>query len=243
MRYDKHDRLLREYITHVLEEESKETLYNTFVSPFTDVFKTAQASIESVSAHAKAAFKIFMKRIKPRILSVVNQSYDEIFREAKQRVQEVKSKHADVFRATDAALSDDARVVAFMMNPEVFLGATALATVDKHAISSMRKSVFDIMSDSFRRFLSVGDRIARPTSFETVEGRWRREIQKVLNDSTKHLSEDDRLKLAAASGAVVEDTVKETLADRARQGLEEFGMEDSEFGRHMMDLIKKTRGS
>jgi hypothetical protein len=93
-----------------------EALYNTFVAPFTDVLKaTALAGQDILSA----------VRLNVQMLFTLDpDKMDKILGEYDQRHAAIEAKWKPLMDATDAALtSGDAGLVAFVLSPQMYLGA------------------------------------------------------------------------------------------------------------------------
>lgn len=101
-------------------------LIKTFITPFTDVFKTAVASTKMVAANSVAMLQVAFTALISTLIPFIGARYDKIFDARDKRVQKVKDDYKEVFERTDEALaSNDAKFLAFLANPAVFMGASA----------------------------------------------------------------------------------------------------------------------
>jgi len=121
------EQLVRKWVRQILKEsghfrlveQSGEDLANTFIAPFTDVFKTAQVAFKDVLTSAKYTFDVLVT-IDPVKLQALRNNY-------KERKKNIADEYTTVMAPTWEALdSDDVNLVGFMMNPIGYLGAAAI---------------------------------------------------------------------------------------------------------------------
>lgn len=200
------EKLLREYLMHLLEDSfgastlsdagisagdisaaagphgmafgSKEDLKNTFITPFTDVFKTAVGKSKEITRKGRTLLTVGFATILTTLIPVLGARYSEIFRKEKEDINKIRSQYKDVYERTNKALSStDAAFVAFMTAPDLALSALALHKapgVAKDVLSVLTggasDSLFDkVMSNNFgdsARRKSVGESILREVSEE-----------------------------------------------------------------------------
>ena len=110
----------REELTILVEKKKllneDEALYNTFVAPFTDVLKaTALAGQDILNAI----------RLNVEMLVTLDpDKMDKVLAEYDKRHEAIAAKWKPLMEATDAALtSGDAGLVAFVLAPQMYLGA------------------------------------------------------------------------------------------------------------------------
>jgi hypothetical protein len=141
------ERLLREYVRKILSEEmgdyyagdmsgspygyrwgSDEDLYNTFVGPFVDVFKTTVAKTKEVTVKTRTLLWVTLQTILTTIIPFYGYNYTEVFEEEKGRIDKIRGEYKDVFERTDKALgSSDTIALAFMAAPAKALSALAIS--------------------------------------------------------------------------------------------------------------------
>ena len=103
---------------------SGDDLWDTFITPFTDVVQTAIASGLEIGNQALGLFKTIAAGALVQVVPFVDFDYDLIHNKTEERTKEIQSKYKDVFDRTDAALkNNEFKVLSFLLNP----GATMLA--------------------------------------------------------------------------------------------------------------------
>ena len=102
-------------------------LFKTFIEPFTDVFKTAVAGAKAIASDVATALRVGFETIITTVLPFISADYQKIFDRRDERMEKIRADYADVFERTDAALNEDAKLLAFMINPAGFLVGTAAA--------------------------------------------------------------------------------------------------------------------
>ena len=100
-------------------------LLKAFVEPFTDVFKTTVASVKKVTTDAATLLRVAFDVVLTTIIPIYTSDYQAIFDRRDEKMDKIKDEYADVFERTDAALGTDAKLLAFMINPGVFLASAA----------------------------------------------------------------------------------------------------------------------
>jgi hypothetical protein len=146
MRSENDTKLLREYVRHILAEEGgdgggyggygagdmvygasfgdKDSLKNTFITPFTDVFKTAVGQSKELGAKAKTLVKVAFGTIVTTLIPGLGANYAQLFDEEKEKISKIRSEYSEVYKRTDDALGGgDAALLAFMAAPGLTLGA------------------------------------------------------------------------------------------------------------------------
>jgi len=197
--------LLREYVRESLNEESRETLNKIFINPFTDVAKTVAHGVEQLAVSTKVAFKVFVKGMTPAILGMVNETYAEIFSDARSRAREIQSKYSDVFKATDKAFENDAQVLAFFVNPQMFAAAKA---IDNTLLASMHKTAVDIVDKMSKTIMAAGDRTSRASSPEALDRRIRQKFNTFSRRLERGASPED---LEQVKGLAFDETKAATI--------------------------------
>ena len=139
------ERLLREYVKRTLTEEmgdyggpgdmsggygyawgSNEDLYNTFVGPFVDVFKTTLGKTKELAVKTKTLLNVSLNTILTTLIPIYGFNYAKVFDDEKEEIDKIRSEYKDVYDKTDEALgSSDAAMLAFMASPALTIGAWA----------------------------------------------------------------------------------------------------------------------
>lgn len=140
--------LLREYIRRVLSEDegggdvygdlmssdaaggygmhfgNGNDLYNVFVKPFADVVGVAGGKAKELSQKGQTVLRVAFEAIVTTLVPVLKDSYQDIFANEKEKIDQIKSEYSDVYNATwDAFTNNDILVGAFMFRPDLFITA------------------------------------------------------------------------------------------------------------------------
>jgi hypothetical protein len=111
-------------------------LYDTFIKPFVDVAKTAAGKTAELSARAQTAAKVAFETIATTLVPVLSSDYAEIFSAEKKQLDDIKTRYADVYRATRSAFGDnDVMVASLMFAPWAFLSAAFVKKSPAAALS------------------------------------------------------------------------------------------------------------
>jgi hypothetical protein len=142
------EKLLREYVREILTEEdggvsadsygysgggaygmsfgSQEDMYNTFIGPFVDVFKTAAGKSKEVVQKTKTLLHVALASTLTAIIPGFGYNYAEVFDDEKEKIEKIRSEYKDVYEKTDKALSStDASMLAFLASPGLVLSTVA----------------------------------------------------------------------------------------------------------------------
>lgn len=159
--------LLREYVRKTLNEEydgggggspygiaygSPDEMMDTFIGPFTDVFKTAVGKTKEVTRKTKTLLNVSFRTLISSFFPFIGQDYKSVFDEEKADIEKIRSEYKDVYDRTDKALaSNDAAMLAFMANPAVALSAWSVKQtpkVIKGTLSALTGGVSDDVYDN-----------------------------------------------------------------------------------------------
>jgi multidrug efflux pump subunit AcrB len=173
------NKLLRQYVRKVLTEDfggyggdyagigldvdsgpygrsygSNQDLYDAFIGPWVDVFKTAVGKSKEVTRTAWTAVDVVIGAALTSIIPGLGRTYENAFEEEKKDLEKIKSKYKDVYDKTDQALaSTDAAFVAFMSSPALVIGKIAAEkspTVAKEILSVATGGSSDEFIDRIR---------------------------------------------------------------------------------------------
>ncbi|NBW09583.1 MAG: hypothetical protein EBR82_16315 [Caulobacteraceae bacterium] len=140
------ERVLRQYVREVLNEElhtygGNEELINTFISPFTDVFKTAMGKAKEISRSAQTIVSVAIRTILTTFIPFLGEDYKEVFDAEKKDMEKIRAEYKDVYDRNDEALKNsDAGMIAFFVAPELVLGYKGFkggAKVGKELVSTV----------------------------------------------------------------------------------------------------------
>lgn len=185
------EKLLREYLTYLLEDTvgastladagisagdisaaagpygmafgSKEDLKNTFITPFTDVFKTAVGKSKEITRKGRTVLTVGFAAILSTLIPGLSVRYSEIFKEEEKDIDKIKNEYKDVYERTSKALaSTDAAFLAFMSAPDLALTAIAARKapeVAKDTLSILTAGFSDVLFDELmeKNFLDPED--------------------------------------------------------------------------------------
>lgn len=166
------EKLLREYVKRVLTEDdgfvaatdggspygvswgSGEDLFNTFVGPFVDVFKTAAGKSKEIAQRVKTLVLVSFKVVLSALIPVLAQTYADVFDEEKKKIDKIRGEYKEVYDRTESALkSGDAGMLAFMASPAVVVGALAAKKgpgVAKEVLSGLTGGLSDDMAEKIK---------------------------------------------------------------------------------------------
>lgn len=160
-------------------------LLKAFVEPFTDVFKTAVAGAKKITSDIGTLMRVVFEGAVSAIIPGISADYQAIFDRRDEKMAKLESEYADVFERTDAALQDDAKLLAFMANPAVFLAGSAALKAPA----------------ATKELLSVATGGATDDAFENAKAAWQKIERALLSgDITKK-------KAAARKESVYEDLI------------------------------------
>jgi hypothetical protein len=144
-------KLLREYVRKVLTEDfggyggdyagiglnvdsgpygrsygSNQDLYDAFIGPWVDVFKTAVGKTKEVTRTAWTAVDVVIGTVLTSVIPGLGRTYEDAFEEEQKDLKKIRDQYKDVYDKTDSALaSTDAAVLAFMASPALVIGKMA----------------------------------------------------------------------------------------------------------------------
>jgi len=123
-------------------------LMDTFVQPFTDVFKTAVAGAKEITTDVKTLLHVSFRAVISTFLPFIGTRYDDIFEKRDEKIKKIRDEYADVFKRTDETLgSGEAKLFAFMFNPGLFLGGAAASKAPAATKSLLSISTGGISDD------------------------------------------------------------------------------------------------
>lgn len=132
------NQLVLEFIEAVLNENSGNPLYNTFIQPFVDVGTTAAYGVERLSAQVQTVVMGFLFGLPTLFVPFLEYDYESFREEEFERVEQIKKKYEKVFKANlDALQSNDAFGVAFLLAPSQVLAAQLAVKAPYMAIKAL----------------------------------------------------------------------------------------------------------
>ena len=179
--------VLREYVRTVLNEDdgggdayggfdlssnigpygisfgSSKDLYNVFVTPFTDVVKTATGKTKELSVKAQTVAKVAIEGVLSTIIPVLSADYKKIFEKEHQELEKIKSQYKEVYDATWTAFKDnDVAIMAFMYKPTAIIGAKIAQQVPVQTVNLLNILAGGKLDNFFSRVkkaFSLGDTV------------------------------------------------------------------------------------
>lgn len=178
----KNNKLLREYIEHVLLNEDdfggfggdfggpygvdftggdQSKLAKVFVEPFTDVLKTAAGKGKELSTKAQTLAKVAFESIATTLIPVLSSDFDAIFSEDKRQMEKLKAEYKDVYDKTWTAIKDnDVLAAAFMYAPAAMITAGTARKVPVpvlNMINVLAGGKLDSFISKVKKKLSLGN--------------------------------------------------------------------------------------
>lgn len=121
-------------------------LANTFIKPFTDVFKTAYGKSKETLRKARTAVGVGVKAVMQTIIPGYSADFAEMFDKEKEDIAAIRREYQDVYNANREALKGDAELMAFMLAPGAYLGVK-LASKSPEAAKDLASAVSGGLSD------------------------------------------------------------------------------------------------
>jgi len=140
------DELLKEYVCLIVEEDGGGDyggyggmggipagtwgymdyggpLSDIFVKPFVNVFNIAKAGVKEISIRLKTALRVALEVALTTIIPWMDTDYKRIFNNQREALKKFKQEHAELFKQNLLGFSNDAKLVAFMLNPGIYITA------------------------------------------------------------------------------------------------------------------------
>lgn len=111
-----------------------DTSWNDFTKVMGSPGKVKDAiagSIAKVGAKARSLLSVIVRGVPSLVIPFVRTYYDQIYSREAAQMSKIRQKYPDVFKNAGQLFTDDAKMVAFMINPVLMLSAVATdATLD-----------------------------------------------------------------------------------------------------------------
>lgn len=116
--------LLEKYINALIQEAIiKEDLEGAFIDPIADIFKTVSHSIQNIGIRLGSTIKTLINGLPTLFTPFMKVDFESIEKEEEEQLDKLKAKYQDVFDRTESTfVGTDLGPMAFLINPEVFLG-------------------------------------------------------------------------------------------------------------------------
>lgn len=206
--------LLREYVRTVLKEDSDGNPYlgggggmggvggawnaelkdltDTFITPITDIFKTAASETKQMMRRAGTLIWTSIQTILTTFIPTYGYTYEKVFERQEEDLKKIKEEYKDVYERTDKAFrSSDAGLLAFMTTPAIFLGV--------HGTGIAAKSVKGLLSTL------TGGKI------DSVIGSLKDKLKSKGNDSSTHHSSKKRVEASLHHGKILLEDVDSVI--------------------------------
>ena len=233
-------RLLKEYIKEVIGQKkilkedgigsydsmglgmgwgaSQQDLMSAFITPFTDVVKTAVGQAKEVVRKGSTLLRVAFETVVTTLLPFVEDSYDEIFKKEKEDIEKIRSEYKDVYDRTDKAFDNDAPLAFFlapgpyMLSKAASVGPAATKNILSISTGGLSDKLFDKISgiDPFKK----GKSEAR-----TLRGKFLNEEKKEVDfkDQLEKVLSDPRVQAALKKNV---EPIGEKLKDAKREKLQ-----------------------
>ena len=178
------------------------SLYKTFLQPFVDVLETSQAAIETATSKVQLLMSVATYAVMSSVLPFVRADYDAMIKHDERRMQSIGQKYAEVYKRTDAALTEvggnyDGAGVFAILFPHKVLAYNMVkggASVGEKSVKTLADTAFDFLdaitlnategiTDPLRKSMGVQESFKRITEDEEKEGPSKEAqiISKVMN--------------------------------------------------------------
>lgn len=142
-------------------------LYDAFIGPFVDVFKTAVGKTKEITRKGRTLLNVALQTVLTTLIPIYGYNYADVFDKEKEDIEKIRGEYRDVYDRTEAALKGpDAVLLAFMASPALTLGAFAAkaapeATKELFSAASggISDDLYDGLKDKLERLgrWSLGD--------------------------------------------------------------------------------------
>jgi hypothetical protein len=97
-------------------------LYNIFMEPFVNVFKTASGKTKELSKKVQTLGKVAFQTVKTTLLPMLKSDYEKIFVDEKKEIDKIREDYKDVYQSNwDVFADHDVLMLAFAYSPVMFL--------------------------------------------------------------------------------------------------------------------------
>ena len=104
---------------------SGKDLLNTFVTPFTDAFKTSLSKTKELSRKTGTLIWNSLQTILSSFIPIYGYRYQKIFENEKADIEKIRSQNREVISRIDDSFKGDAAVLFFMSNPGLSIAGLA----------------------------------------------------------------------------------------------------------------------
>lgn len=136
-------------------------LIKAFITPFTDVFDTAVASAKMTAKDAITLLPVTFGAALSTIIPGIGVRFDKIFAERDKKIEDIKREYKDVFDRTSDAFKGDAKLLAFMAAPSVFLASSAALKVPSATKKVLSVATGGITDKAFEKAKSSWDSVQK----------------------------------------------------------------------------------
>jgi len=180
---DQNETLLREYVRSILKEDeysdgafdytsgpytnrfgTSQDLYDAFVSPFVDVFKTTVGKTKEIAQATKTLLSVALQTVLTTLIPIYGYNYSSLFDEQDEKIEKIRDEYKDVYERTESALKNsDAGMLAFMASPilttSYWVGKKSPEVI-KGALSAVTGGESDELFDLFKEKAIAAERWA-----------------------------------------------------------------------------------
>jgi hypothetical protein len=98
-------------------------LSDIFIKPFTNIFNIAKAGVKEIGIRLKTALKVVLEVALTTIIPWMETDFRKIFDTQRQELRKFKQEHAELFKQNMLGFSNDAKLLAFMASPNLYITA------------------------------------------------------------------------------------------------------------------------
>lgn len=139
------DNVIRQFVRVQLAEDAMwnihikpKRLYDTFVNPFLDVFRVAQAETEKLSASLQRLVKTISQAILATAIPMLKGNYKKIKDQERAQLARINSKYADVYKRIQAGIDfPDFQLALFSSNPAAYIAARIVSLSGDSAVDML----------------------------------------------------------------------------------------------------------
>jgi len=197
---------------------SNQDIVDAFITPFTDVFKTAKASAKKLTTRVATGLRVILEAAIASIIPGISADYTAIFDREQEAIDKINEEYKDVYDRTSSAIgSNDAGLIAFMASPALtlgYLGGKLAAKETKSILSACTAGYSDKVLPALQRserwFLGGPNTDTTPRKSAGKSGKKPSDFF----ESHQELTEDDDQKKKDAKGSENKASIKKIVTDK-----------------------------
>lgn len=249
MSSNKDQKLLKEYIRQILNEDGEHLspggegspygmswgttsdLVSTFITPFTDVFKTAVGQSKEITRKARTVITLGFGTLISTFVPFMGSNYQKIFEKEKEDIEKIRADYKDVYDRTDKVLSgNEGAFLAFVVAPAAtiaYLATKESPKVIKDILSVVTGGLSDKVYGHVKDSAITANKWAGKEQTSTTSTRVNNIYRDIKNINSKDDSSSDKTSLSNVASNVTSG-VKDVAASVASELIESLIYENND---------------